>query len=357
MKIKILFTLPTLHAGGAERIMSFVAQNLDKEKFDATLVVIGLKKESKYNVTGCPVIFLNKSRVLKGAFNLSRLIAKYNPHIVVSSISHLNTLVGMISIFLPKPIYVGRQTAISGILRQIYPNTYKKSSSKFSFDFTDFGTRQLDHFICQSTDMRENLIDTYQINDEIITIISNPITQTDVIKISNLNSQVKKYITVGRLSQGKGHIRVLRALSKLSFPFHYTIIGEGAYYNDIVKEVTKLKLEDRVSFIAYTDKVQNYLVDSDMFLQGSYTEGFPNALLESCAVGVPVIAFDVPGGTKDIVENGVNGFLVDDEAEYFRRLNDKRQWNPIEIRESVFKKFSKDKIINDYEKLFIKILN
>ncbi len=94
-----------------------------------------------------------------------------------------------------------------------------------------------------------------------------------------------------------------------------------------------------------------------MFLQGSYTEGFPNALLESCAVGIPVLAYNVPGGTKEIVEDEINGFLVENENEFLERLNDKREWIPSSIRESVYKKFNKDKILKDYENFFIDILN
>jgi glycosyltransferase involved in cell wall biosynthesis len=356
MKSKIFFILPTLHAGGAERIMSFVAQNLDKEKFDVTLIVIGLEKESKFDVTGCSVIFLNKLRVINGAFAISSLLVKQKPHIVVSCIAHLNVLMGLISIFISSPVYVGRQAAISGILRHLKPKKKKKYLRKLLFDYNRFGIKQLDHYICQSSDMRKNLMGTDNINSEFITVINNPITQTNIIKTNRPQSKVKKYITVGRLSQGKGHVRILRSLSKLTFPFQYTIIGEGTYYDTIVNEVDHLGLNDKVRYIKYTANVSEYLVDHDMFLQGSYTEGFPNALLESCAVGIPVIAFRAPGGTQEIVDNEINGFLVKDEAEFLERLNDDREWDSKKVRESVYKKFNKNKIINDYEKLFIKIL-
>ena len=49
-KIKVFFFIPTLVAGGAERVMSFVAQNIDKNKFDVTLIVIGFKKNAKYEL-------------------------------------------------------------------------------------------------------------------------------------------------------------------------------------------------------------------------------------------------------------------------------------------------------------------
>ncbi|SDH57880.1 glycosyltransferase [Winogradskyella thalassocola] len=359
MKSKIFFILPTLFAGGAERIISFVSQNLDKEKFDVTLIVIGRENESKFEVTGIPVIFLNKSRVLNGVFEVSILIAKQKPQVVVSCIAHLNIMMGLISVFVSDPIYVGRQAGVPGTpVNYNKPRKKKKSLIKLFFNYEKFGLKQLDHYICQSADMKQNLMNTSGIKDEFITIINNPVTQTNIIKNTTTNTnKIKKYITVGRLSEAKGYVRILKVLSRLSFPFQYTIIGEGTYYDTIIKEVTKLGLKDNVIFIDYTANVSKYLVDNDMFLQGSFSEGFPNALLESCAVGTPVIAFNAPGGTKEIVEDQVNGFLVEDEDEFLKRLNDERQWDPKEIRESVYRKFNKNKIINDYENFFIKLLN
>ncbi|OBX21888.1 hypothetical protein A9996_17540 [Gelidibacter algens] len=166
---------------------------------------------------------------------------------------------------------------------------------------------------------------------------------------------LKNNITIGRISEGKGYIRILEILAKLSFPFQYTIIGEGAYYDIVFSKIRELGLNDKVNYIRFTNNVSEYLVDHDMFLQGSYSEGFPNALLESCAVGTPVIAFNVPGGTKEIIEDGINGFLVDNDDDFLEKLNDNREWNPEIVRESVYKKFNKNKIISDYEKFFIEI--
>lgn len=354
-KIKIYIMLPTLHAGGAERIMSFLAQNLDKNKFDITLIIVGYKKESKYSVKDCKTIFLNKPRVRSGIIPIFKEILFGKPQIVFSSIGDLNIILGYISLFFPNIKFVGRQAAISGVLRHLKGYKYKRHKSLF-FDYRSFGIKKLDFYICQSDDMKKNLMNTHNIDKKYIKVINNPITKIGTIKPSNTNNKIKKFITVGRLSMGKGHIRLLNCLAKLTFPFQYTIIGDGPFYNEIVDEVKKLNLEKQINYIKYTDDVYKYLSEHDMFLQGSYTEGFPNALLESCAVGTPVIAYDVPGGTKEIVENEINGFLVENDTEFVERLNDYRNWNPESIRESVYKKFNKNKIISEYENFFIKLL-
>ena len=63
-KMKISFLLPTLGAGGAERVMSFVSQNIDKNLFDTTMVIIGKKSESDFETKNLKVVYLNKDRVL-----------------------------------------------------------------------------------------------------------------------------------------------------------------------------------------------------------------------------------------------------------------------------------------------------
>jgi len=118
--------------------------------------------------------------------------------------------------------------------------------------------------------------------------------------------------------------------------------------------VEKYGLSDKVDFIPFTHNVLGELVAKDYFIQGSYVEGFPNALLESCSVGTPVIAFNAPGGTKDIVINGENGFLVENENDFSSLLNNLERLKAIDrnmVKLSVINKFSSEKILSQYEEL------
>ncbi|MFC0605715.1 glycosyltransferase [Winogradskyella pulchriflava] len=352
-KTKVFFILPTLFAGGAERVITFVSKNLDKTKFDVTLIVIGFEKDNKYDVSGLTVVYLNKPRVLSGVTGIIKLLVKHKPQVVVSSISHLNIMMGLISKLFPKIKFIGRHATITNVAQK-YKKPKKKSLISSLINLDQIGIKSLDYIICQSSDMKNDFLKIYNIDENRIKIIHNPVTQIDVLKPSvNKTNGVKRFITVGRMTKVKGQARLLDILSRLTIPFQFTIIGDGRNKEDVLNKIEELQLGDKITHIEHSDDVFSHLIEHDMFLQGSYSEGFPNALLESCTVGVPVVAFNAPGGTKEIVTNGVNGFLVENEDEFLEKLQDDRDWDPKAISSYVNKKFNKEKIIGDYEQLFI----
>lgn len=350
-KRKIIFVIPSLVPGGAERVISFVAQNIDKEKFEPLLLVAGHPKDTAYDVRNVKVKYLEKSRILTALPLIVYMIFKIKPEIVISSISHTNVAMSLIAPYFRNTKFMGREATI------LSKRTKEKKARKWSpVSLVSDGFKNLDMLICQSKDMAEDMICSYNIPKEKTSVINNPISNLPPIKSSNPKTSIKKFITVGRLVEVKGHLRVLEILSKLKLPFSYTIIGDGNLKKEIFQKAKELSILRYIKHIPFTNCVNDYIAEHDFFLQGSYVEGFPNALLESCVVGTPVIAFNAPGGTKEIVIDGVNGFLVNNESEFLERLQDNRVWNPKEIRESVYKKFNKEKIIKQYETLFFDIL-
>jgi len=355
-KIKIIFVIPSLVPGGAERVISYVSQNLNKKKFDTTLLVAGYERDTSYDVSGVKVKYLNKSRILYSIPSFIIYFFKEKPDIVLSSIGHLNSAIAKISSLFPKTKFIGREATI--------PSKRKNEKSIHRFNLTKLvksSYNKLDILVCQSDDMVTEMATYHNLPVNKLIKINNPISKLGDLKNNNSFNNPKKFITVGRLTQVKGHLRILNLLSKLEIPFEYTIIGDGndEYKKQIFNKAKELGLFKNITHIPFTKEVDKYIAEHDMFIQGSFVEGFPNALLESCVAGTPVIAFDVPGGTKEIVEHEVNGFLVNnnDEEAYLKYLKDTREWNPSEIRNSVYRKFNKEKIINDYENLFLEILN
>lgn len=350
-KIKVVFAIPTLSAGGAERVMSYVAQNLDKEKFEAILLVIGGKKGAAYPVEGIEVIFLEKEKVRESFTGIINFLYRHKPDLVISAIAHLNTMMAVISILFPNIKFVGRETLVKSVTQS--------TKKKFFINTNNIQKYLLDGLICQSKDMKVDMIENFNFPKEKLTTIHNPVNEKFTLKTQQASGSSIKFITVGRLSKNKGHLRVLDVLAKFNQPYLYTIIGKGNYKNEIVDKAKKMGVFTNIRFIEFTDKITHHLQNNDIFLHGSYVEGFPNSMLESCAVGTPVVAFDAPGGINEIIETGINGYIAKNEDEFLEAIYEivsKQFLSPEKIRKSVVDKYSADKILRDYERFIEKMV-
>jgi glycosyltransferase involved in cell wall biosynthesis len=353
-KKKIVFILPSLKAGGSERVVSFIAKQLNTDIFDIKLIVIGFEKDTVYDVGSLNIQYLNKTRLLAAITSLFVIIQKENPAIVVSSIGHITITMGLFSLFFRKIKFIGREASVQSKM-----NEFSKVNSNIFNVLTRIFYPRLSIIICQSEDTRQDLIKKLGINHSELVVIHNPITNSETIKRNSHSNEKIHFVTVGRLSEEKGYLRILKGLSNiLNYDFHYTIIGSGPQLESIKEHSVKYNLTEKINIIQHTFKVLEEVARKDFFIQGSYVEGFPNALLESCSVGTPVIAFNAPGGTKEIVLNATNGFLVEDEREFTSILNDIDTLKSISrntVITSVSEKFNAAKIVKQYEALFIRI--
>ncbi|KAA1246946.1 glycosyltransferase [Aquimarina sp. RZ0] len=349
-RIKILFILPSLKAGGAERVMSFIADNLNEKWFDKKMIIVGYEEDKAFDVSNVDITFLNKSRVIFSFIDIIKIIKREKADIVIGSIGHINTLLAIISILFRKTKFIGRESSVSSIRQKF------SSNNSFIGYIAQKNYKLLDAVICQSRDMYDDVRNLYNIDKNKCIVINNPISGNLSLKDSNnTDNQVKELITVGRLNKVKGHERILSVLAKLTYDWRYTIVGRGEEKDTLFDLIDRLGLKEKIRYIEFTNEVPKYLMESDLFLQGSYVEGFPNALLESCAVGTPAVVFNAPGGTKEIIEEDLNGYISENEEDFLQNVIkalELKDWNPLEIRNSVFSKFSKEIILNKYEELF-----
>lgn len=354
-KTNIIFVLPSLAAGGAERILSYVAQNLDDNLFKVTLLITGYEKDTVYQLENLQIVYLNKPRVLKAFGSLFQYFRKHKPDIVVSSIVHLNTMIAFMSPYFRKTKFVSREANVLTILNEHNPYT----NSAFPKAMIVLAYKLVDCIICQSKDMQKDMIANYKVPTSKTVLINNPITK--VFKLKSFARDTTKpinFITIGRLSKEKGHERLINVLSELNFPFHYTIIGSGNEKDSIFEMLDNKGLTKSITYISFTKNVETYLAESDVFLQGSFVEGFPNVLIESCVVGTPILAFNAPGGLDEIIEHGKNGYVAntkEDYLNYLNQINESFPFNPETVSHVVKSKFSSNKIINEYTNLFLKL--
>jgi glycosyltransferase involved in cell wall biosynthesis len=122
-------------------------------------------------------------------------------------------------------------------------------------------------------------------------------------------------LAVGRLVEQKGFRRLIGAFAKVAAAapdWDLVILGGGPERAALEAHLLQLGLLERVHLPGRVGNVGRWYASAGMYVLSSYYEGFPNALLEAMAYGVPSISIDCPTGPADIIRHGVDGLLVND---------------------------------------------
>jgi glycosyltransferase involved in cell wall biosynthesis len=171
---------------------------------------------------------------------------------------------------------------------------------------------------------------------------------------------------MGRLTYQKGFDLLLQAFKKIADAhphWQLMILGEGALRKDLERQRDELGLTKRVRFSGLVDNPFPILQGSSLFVMASRYEGFPCALLEAMACGLPVVYTDCPSGPSEIIREGIDGLLVPngDVAALGnamdRLMSDAGERQRLAARApEVLERFGSDKIISQWESLFVGIL-
>jgi glycosyltransferase involved in cell wall biosynthesis len=351
-KIKLLILIPTLECGGSEKYISLLCNHIDTQKFAVTLVV--LNNEHPFytiNNTSVTVISLKTKQVRHSFFKLRHIIKTVEPGIIYTAANHLNLFFAIFKYLLAgKATVVARESSIVSInsKRAKHPVIYNWLIKHFY--------KRIDCIVCQSAYMQQDLINKYNIQNDRTVIINNAVEQSDII--SN-NPKQNKFITVARLSKEKGIDRLIRAVAKLSIPFSYHIIGNGDEMKNLEKLIWELDLQNKVFLEGQKEDPFKGMEDAGFFLMGSHYEGFPNTLLEAGSLGIPVIAFNAPGGISEIITDGENGLLVTDNTESAFAAAIERaaavNFNQYQIKTHTQNRFSAMQIVKTTEDLFTQL--
>lgn len=145
-------------------------------------------------------------------------------------------------------------------------------------------------------------------------------------KLSKLDS--KNLIAVGRLSREKGFDDLLKLFKRVSTKnpeWKLNVVGDGMEKNKLLELAKELKLGDKVTFHGYQDKnyINDLMLDSSIYLMTSHTESFGLVLIEAMSYGIPCVAYTSAQGANEIIDDGINGYLVEnrDQDEMLDKIN------------------------------------
>lgn len=304
---KILFVIPSLSGGGAERVFSTLLDHLDRSQFEIHLALLDVQASGSQEIPPDVLIHhLKYSRVRRALPGLVKLVWKLRPDALLSTLGHLNLALIAARPLLPARIKVlVRETTIASVLLQdgiryawawrwLYRGLY----------------RHADWVVCPSGAILEDLARNFGVPREKLVCIYNPVDVDKVCSFaesggSPYNGRGPYLITAGRLSREKGLDLLLDAMPEIlqSFPdVQLTLLGEGPAFASLLEQSRRLGLTDHVRFAGFQDNPWRYIRYADIFVLPSRFEGLPNALLEAIALGTPVVATDCAGSIREILD-------------------------------------------------------
>jgi GalNAc-alpha-(1->4)-GalNAc-alpha-(1->3)-diNAcBac-PP-undecaprenol alpha-1,4-N-acetyl-D-galactosaminyltransferase len=307
-KAEICLLIPTLQAGGMERVMSELTNYFAvRQDHQVHLVLYGIKREIFYPVSDRVVIhrppftFHNRRRffyTLRTLFFLRKKVKRINPDVVLSFGEYWNSFVLLSLYGLKLSIYVSDRCQpdknlgfLHNLLRKVLYPTAKG-------------------VIAQTETAKEIYHKLYRHNN--IKVIANPIRG---IKINTSVVKENIILSVGRLIKTTNPDELINMFARINNPdWKLVIIGDDAIKQHNSEQlkllIRKLKLEKQVILAGQQSDIDHFYLKSRIFAFTSSSEGFPNVIGEAQSAGLPVIAFDCVAGPSDLIEDGVNGYLI-----------------------------------------------
>ncbi|PKO57854.1 MAG: glycosyltransferase family 4 protein, partial [Betaproteobacteria bacterium HGW-Betaproteobacteria-18] len=249
--------------------------------------------------------------------SLLRLIWQRRPTVVFSMMGHLNLMLALLKPLLPGGVRLfARETnALSAMLEAEPGGEMWRLGYRWLY-------RRLDNIVSQSESNALELVRDFHVAPGRVRVIRNPL---DIERIGQLAAEPvvspatvgrpgrKRLLAVGRLGEEKRFaalIRVFSSLTKSAPDWELVILGEGPERDELEEYVRRLGLEEAVFLPGHVGNVSDWFRSADLYVLTSRFEGFPNALLEAMAHGLPAVAVDCLTGPRDIIRPEVDGLLV-----------------------------------------------
>lgn len=346
--------IPSLQAGGMERVMSELASYLCKiPDLMVFLVLYGIKPELFFKVPDNmmiikpPFIFDNRKRLLftlKTMIYLRKTLKRISPYSVLSFGEYWNNFVLISTLGLKFPVFVSDRSQ---------PD---KSLGWFHDRLRHLLYPRAKGLIFQTEKAKEIFLSKNKHKN--ISVIGNPIRYVNEINIA-LNRE-KKILMVGRLIRSKNQDKLIEMFAKINQPEWKLIIVGYDHLNqqnmERLKNLAKdLNIENKVVFTGKYENVEELYISCSIFAFTSASEGFPNVIGEAMAAGLPVIAFDCVAGPSEMITDGHDGYLIPlhnyslFQAKLAQLMENEslRKKLGSNARESI-KKFSSEKICEDF---------
>lgn len=311
---KICLVVPSLKAGGMERVMSEVANYLvTDEKLEVHIILFSNEK-SFFPISSSVKIHRPSPRYFKSIFSvwylslfLRKKIRELQPYSVLSFGSKYNSFVLLCTLGLKTNIYLSDRSNPYRNTKLIFDkNLTERHDGILHYILKKVFYKRAAGILVQTRKAKE--IESEFSNHNNIILFPNPVRD---IKRLPVYKKEKWIINVGRFIKTKNQLFLIREFDKIKYAdWKLVFAGEGPTLKKAKELVEQLGLTDSVLFLGNVKDIDYYLKKSEIFAFSSVSEGFPNALAEGMKASLACISFDCVAGPSDLIDNGQNGFLI-----------------------------------------------
>lgn len=312
MARNLTLVVHALHGGGAERVAATMANQWAAHGERVTVITLATVASDAFpvdpRVTRVGLDWMRHSRSpLHAVWNnirrlgtLRRALRAARPTVVVSLTDQINVLTLLAARGLRPPVVIAehsdpRRQRMAPVWERLRRGAYPRCAAA----------------VALTGGVADHL--RTLVRGRPVYVIPNAIGPPPVSAVARAAGEQPTVVALGRLSREKGFDLLIDAFARLAarYPdWRLQVAGDGPEREALTRQIERHGLAERVQLVGWVDDPARFLASGALFVLPSRYEGFPMALLEALACGLPVVAFDCDSGPRDILRPGVDGLLV-----------------------------------------------
>lgn len=341
--------------GGTERATALIANALAKKSDDFKVYILSFRNQDKSSFFELDQLIIHNRLVDENGSKISllrsiRLLNKYLKENQIDILVNVDVMLGIYS------IPATRFTKTKLIAWEHF-NFYQDIGSRNTKYVRILSVKLCDYYIVLTERDKKNFYDHLKVKCP-LDYIYNPITNMPSQEY-DMNSKI--IMSVGNLVEIKGFdmlIDVAYQVLRKNEEWKWYIYGEGPKRKELQNKINHLGLQDKVILKGQVNNIEEYYPKAAIFVMTSRMEGLPMTLLEAKANKLPIVSFDIMTGPSEIIEDGVNGYLIEAYNINDMNLKIKKLIEESSLREKFshqsivgIDNFNKEKIVKEWIKV------
>lgn len=376
-KIKVLFRLRSLEMGGVPRVVLDLLRNLPKDKFEFTLMLNLYQGELVKEIPAdLKVIVVEKGKEQMSSNSFVQIMQLIWRRLKLEVYDRFPSILYALKV----PEKYDIEIASSYAEFDMVLNSPDKNSRKIAWFHTDVTydvnqerakervdkMKKFDHVIFCAAHIRNVIEENYNVTYPSSSVVYNAI-HTDEVKRKALEFTVDYeglqkpvFCSVGRLHSRKGYHNLVNIHQKLineGFQHSIAVLGDGEEKNNLTEQINQLSLNESFKLLGTKINPYPYIKNADYFVLPTRSEAYPLVINEALTLEKPIISTNV-GGIPEMIDDGIDGILVNDNEEEIYEAMKKVFTQPellTEIKKNTsesYKKFDAQKIYNQVTEVF-----